>query len=172
MFGKRLITNNFRAIVVEAMVASALEPVWRWCSADWAGWDFERPDGLRLEVKQSAARQTWQRSDGRPSACSFDIKPRKGRYEGGTEWLDDEGRYADLYVFAHHHVADEAADHGDPLQWHFYVVPASDLPATLSIGLRRLKALAEPSTYADLKMTVEVAAGGLRQDQKPRVRAD
>jgi hypothetical protein len=59
-FGNPVIQNDFRGIVAEAIVESALGPTWRWRSGDWLGWDFEHVDSnIRLEVKQSAARQTW-----------------------------------------------------------------------------------------------------------------
>jgi len=159
-FGNRLVTNSLRGIVAEAVVASALKQEWLWCSADYAGWDFERSDGIRLEVKQSAARQTWQRSDGRPSVCSFDIRARKGRYEG-ADWLDEPGRNAHLYVFAHHYVHDDAADHCDPAQWAFYVISTIALPSTHTIGLRALSKLSQPCTYSELGETVESVAENL-----------
>ena len=58
-FGKPLVTNVLRAQLVEAMIALVLVPEWHWCGADYAPCDFERADDLRLEVKQSAARQSW-----------------------------------------------------------------------------------------------------------------
>lgn len=156
-FGNLLVTNSFRGIVAEAVVASALDQKWLWCSADYAGWDFERSDGMRLEVKQSAARQTWRRSDGRPSVCSFDIRARKGRYEG-ADWFDEPGRNADIYVFAHHYVDDDAADHCDPAQWAFYVISTMALPASQTIGLRALSKLAQPSSYSELSDQIEAVA--------------
>jgi hypothetical protein len=113
-FGKPLVTNVLRGHVVEAIVAMALEPDWSWCSEDYSSWDFERADGLRLEVKQSAARQSWATSD-KPSACSFDIAQRKGRWEG-QKWVDEPGRAAHIYIFAHHPIAGIDADHRDPAQ--------------------------------------------------------
>ena len=113
-FGRPLITNVLRGHVVEAIVACALEPDWTWCSQDYASWDFEHPGGLRLEVKQSAARQSWATSD-KPSACSFDIAERKGRWEGAV-WIDEPGRAAHIYIFAHHPIAESEADHRDPEQ--------------------------------------------------------
>ena len=121
-FGQSLVTNNLRGLVAETIVASILGPEWQWCSADWAGWDFERNDGLRLEVKQSASRQTWASSNGKPSKCRFDIKARQGRYEG-ADWHPGHGRNADLFVMAHHFVSDDAADHCAPEQWRFFVLP-------------------------------------------------
>ncbi len=161
-FGQSLITNNLRGLVAEAIVASALQPSWRWCSMDWAGWDFERADGLRLEVKQSASRQTWAPSEKRPSSCRFDIRAREGRYEG-ADWLPGRGRNADLFVMAHHFVCDDSADHCAPGQWRFFVIHASVLPPTKTIGLGNLEKLACACNYAALAETVSARAAELIQ---------
>jgi hypothetical protein len=44
-FGKPLIQNNLRAVVVEVIIAYALGADWSHCSADWYGWDFVHVDG-------------------------------------------------------------------------------------------------------------------------------
>lgn len=153
-FGQPLITNTFRGLIAEAIVSLALGEDWVWCSADYAAWDFENDRGARLEVKQSAAKQTWRRSPGKRSTCRFDIKPRLGRYEN-FEWVAHVGRQAHVYVFAHHFVDDEGADHRDPSQWCFYVVPAQDLPAgNASIGLASISRLATPCSHAQLSNAV------------------
>lgn len=54
-FGSPLVTNVHHGLIAEAIVAKALGPTWRWCSSDYSAWDFERTDGVRLEVKQAAA---------------------------------------------------------------------------------------------------------------------
>jgi hypothetical protein len=158
-FGQRLIVNVHRSLVAEAIVAAALEPNWRWCSADYASRDFDRADGVRLEVKQSAARQSW--TTDQPSACSFDIASRSGRYEEGTRWIDSPGRNADIYVFAHHPLFGDEADHCDPAQWQFYVVPTGSLPEGKRIGLGRLRALTLPVNFAELRERVDAAATAL-----------
>src|SRR6516225_4975694 len=73
-----------------------LGPTWRCCPGDWLGWDFEHQDGTRLEVKQSAARQTWAPPK-RSSRPTFDIRTRSGFYLG-SEWHPEVGRHAHLYV--------------------------------------------------------------------------
>lgn len=156
VFGRPLVTNVLRGHVVEAMIALALEPEWKWCAEDYSSWDFERGDGLRLEVKQSAARQSWAVTD-KPSACSFDIAERKGRWEGAT-WIDDVGRSAQLYVLAHHPIADISADHRDPGQWHFYVIPTALLPATRRLSLAAARGLAPASTFSELADAVAAVA--------------
>lgn len=105
--GTPLVQNNLRAIVVEAIVELALQPTGRWCGSDWSGRDFQHEDGTRLEVKQSAARQTWTA----PAALRpprFDISERTGFYEGAA-WTARPGRQAQLYVFALHPVLEDSA---------------------------------------------------------------
>lgn len=154
-FGRPVVQNNFRALIAEAIVDLALPQGWRWCSGDWAAWDFEHDDGTRLEVKQSAARQTWT-APATPSPPRFDIAHRQGRWEGAV-WIEEARRHAQLYVFAHHPVLDESADHRNPLQWRFYVVPTSMLPAARSISLRPLESLCGACGFDELGSQVENA---------------
>ena len=158
-FGKPLVTNVLRGHVAEAIIALALEPEWNWCSADYAGWDFDRPDGIRLEVKQSAAMQSW--STGKPSKAIFDVAARTGYWEGGTEWIAKAGRPAHLYVFAHHSIYGDAADHRDPMQWEFYVVPSNALPDVKKLGLATISTLTSAVSITELADTVRVTASRL-----------
>ena len=148
VFGQPLIGNNFRALYVEYMLALRLEPEWRYVGQDWQGWDFEHvKTGVRMEVKQSARRQTWSREKGnRPAALKFDISPRTGYWKSAVDWhhFDKPSRLADIYVFAVHEGFDppEAVDHRDPAQWRFFVLPASVLPKRQkSIAFSRVQAL-------------------------------
>jgi len=45
------------------MIEQVLEPDWVYMAADWGGWDFESPSGIRLEVKQLAALQSWSAAE-------------------------------------------------------------------------------------------------------------
>lgn len=155
-FGSPLVSNTLRGHVAEAIVALALEPEWTWCSADYAGWDFERSDGLRLEVKQSAAQQAWVSI--KPSIPSFDIAARTGYWEKGTIWTAKPGRHAHLYVFAYHGVYGDRADHRDPYQWEFYLVPTSRLPDQKRIGLKRVRTMTSAVGIEDLARGVADAA--------------
>jgi hypothetical protein len=154
-FGRRLIQNNLRSIIVEAMVAKALGSDWRWSSADWAPYDFEGPNGVRLEVKQSAAHQTWSTPTSKPSKPLYDVAPRKGFFVQGPDdsaWTTKIGRNADVYIFARNDVVGEQADHRDPAQWRFYVVPAGDLPPTKTIGLAAIRVV--PVRFLQLEQEV------------------
>jgi len=154
-FGRPLVTNVLRAQLVEAMIALVLEPDWRWCGGDYAPCDFERPDGMRLEVKQSAARQSW--STEKPSKAIFDVAARTGRNEAHG-WVEEYGRAAHIYVFAHHPTFDDTADHRDPMQWQFYVVPTTVLPDVKQIALGTIKTMAEAVPISTLAETVSVVA--------------
>jgi hypothetical protein len=163
LFQKRLLTNINRAVVVEAIVAFALEPEWTWCSQDYSSHDFVHDaSNMRLEVKQSAVTQTWNSETKALSRCQFDIAVRTGEYVG-SEWRPGSKRNADIYVFAHHPLEDfDLADHRDPNQWEFFVLPENKLPAqqaTLAIG--SLKRLAAPVPYATLRNAVEDARNSL-----------
>jgi hypothetical protein len=82
LFDRKIIQNQFRSTYVEAMIEPHLTPDgWRYSADDWAGWDFERGDE-KLEVKQSAAHQTWTRD--KPTSPVFDIAERSGYFTGST----------------------------------------------------------------------------------------
>lgn len=153
-FGGPLISNIYRGLVAEIIVGAALGPEWQFYSGDWRGWDFEHAEGCCLEVKQSAARQTWTGSRA-ASKPIFDIRARKGYFEGADWVVSDPRRFADIYVFAYHPVMDATADHCDPLQWRFHVIPTNRLPAGKTISLARLALLANDIRWTELETTVE-----------------
>ncbi len=141
VFGKPLVSNMYRGLVAEVLVNSVLAPDWEWCAADWHGWDFVHNDGTKLEVKQSAALQTWS-EEGRVTSCAFGIAAAKG-YFTGDSWYKEQGRPASIYVFAHHPgVEPGTVDHRDAQQWQFYVLPVHVLPPSArSIGLKPVAAI-------------------------------
>ncbi|MAY20740.1 MAG: hypothetical protein CL955_09000 [Erythrobacteraceae bacterium] len=149
-----LVNNAFRGTLVEAMLSLVLEPDWDWCSADWASHDFENGKGCKLEVKQSAALQSWHAEGFAPNRGRFDIAVRKIRWEGARR-INEVGRYADIYIFAWHAEIDpEFADHRDPAQWRFYAVKADDLPDQKTIGLSRIEMLTEPCSINEVAAKV------------------
>jgi hypothetical protein len=156
-----LIVNVLRGLVAEAIVAEALGGNWMWCSTDYSAWDFIRSDGKRLEVKQSAARQSWAADGAKPTNCSFDIAPRQGRFDESSTWVPDHRRWADVYVFSHHAETGAGADHCDPQQWTFYVVRTVDLPQQRAIALSRVRQLAAGCCFADLANALEAAASAI-----------
>lgn len=133
LFDLPIMGNLFRPHYVERMVIIGLGDGFKLVSTDWAGWDIESDEGFRIEIKQSAARQTWTDRPslaGKTTSGSFDIAPRTGYWsEGGSKWIVKPGRHAHIYIFAWHPIANiEIADHRDPAQWRFFVVPSNQLP--------------------------------------------
>jgi hypothetical protein len=154
-YGKPVVANHFRGPLLEELVAFALCPAgWRRTAVDWGGWDFE-DDGTQIEVKQTAARQTWDATRTIDRKSRFDIAPRSYQIDS-TGWvkLPEPRRLANLYIFAHHPVIDDTVDHRDPAQWRFYVVPTAKLPDTQTISLVKLQCLAEPVAFAELAAQV------------------
>lgn len=155
LIGRPVVSNAFRGTLAEAIIAEALEPTWRWCADGWASFDFEGPNGVGLEVKQSAARQSWHTENCKPCVPRFDIAERTGYWTDTSKWVERPGRAAAIYVFAYHPIFDAAvADHRDHEQWEFYVVPASALPVQKSIGLTAVRALAPPVRFGGLLAAV------------------
>lgn len=124
-----IIGNIYRGDYVERLIVLSLGTGFHLVSADWAGWDIESDAGLRIEVKQSAALQTWSAAD-TPAKGKFSIEEKQGYWVAGNRWIAEPGRPADLYILAWHPIDDrDLADHREPAQWRFFVVPARQLPA-------------------------------------------
>jgi hypothetical protein len=164
LFDQPLIQNQLRSAFVEAMIEPHLaHSGWRYCGGNWSGWDFQHELDTRLELKQSAAWQTWDpiklkkareadpELQPKPGPGIFDIRLRTGWFdEAGAVWtkLPEPGRPAHVYVFAWNEQYGDAADHRDPNQWQFFIIPTTDLPArekTLRLSkLRYLKGIVGP----------------------------
>ena len=158
-FGGPLISNIYRGLVAEIIVGAALGSEWQLCSGDWRGWDFEHLTGLLLEVKQSAARQTWTGTR-KATVPIFDIRARTGYFEG-SDWVADPRRFAHIYVFAHHPIMDASADHCEPSQWRFHVVATDRLPAGKTISLVKVALLSDAVPWAGLNGQVESVRAAL-----------
>ena len=169
LFGSPILQNNLRGEVVEEIVAWALEPEWRHCSGDWGPCDFRHPgSGLRIQVKQSAARQSWDAGEVSRKNPPFSIAEKTGRYEDDGTWIAEASRNAEIFIFAWHPVTDSSADHRDPQQWLFHVVLERDLPPQKSLSLAAVRALAPAIDFAGLAPAVAAAAacldGGITAD--------
>lgn len=161
LYASPLVRNDARGELVEEIVAAALEPDWQLCSGDWGACDLIEPArNLRIQVKQSAARQTWHKADARPPRPCFSIQEKTGRWEEGDRWVNERSRNAEIFVFAWHPLTSEDADHRDPNQWQFFVVAESGLPAQKTISLLRIHELTEPVSFDNLAAKVREVADG------------
>ena len=171
LYGKKVLSNLSRPLYVEKLLVRLLGPDWQYVGGDWSGWDLENSQShLRLEVKQSAARQTWTDGPsriGKPTKPIFDIRDRNGYFaDGGSRWIASAGRPADLYVFAWHphFIPKEAVDHTDPEQWEFYLLPERHLPTgqkTISLS-SLLKLDPVSATSQNFAATVQHMSADLR----------
>lgn len=146
MFDVPVMQNNLRGLWVELMVLELLGSGWRHAGNDWAAWDLERIDGLRVEIKQSARRQSWGTSIRSPR---FSIATAKGYYPDGKSYVANASgkRLANLYVFAWH----DGADQRTTSDWQFFVIDANRLPESQkSIGLTALQSLTKPIKAAEV----------------------
>ena len=167
-YDRKLIQNDLRGVYAEHMVAALLGDEWCPACENWGPWDLQHQDGCKLEVKQSAARQTWTAEEiPAENGARFGIRAPKGYYEG-IRWTKSSGRLANIYVFAWQASSDDSTDHRDPAQWAFYVVKSDDLPDQKSIGLKGLNRLTSPVSFDQLRDAVEL----LRNEIEPRLLAD
>lgn len=155
MFDVPVMQNNLRGLWVELLVCELLGNEWKHAGNDWAAWDLERPDGLRIEVKQSAQQQSWGASTSSPR---FSIAAAKGHYPDGENFVPNRSgkRLANLYIFAWH----DGDDQRSAVEWQFYVVEADRLPAQQkSIGRGALQKLSEPVRATELLREVTRLGG-------------
>lgn len=156
--------NTVRPILVEFLVADALGDT-RPVRTEWANFDIETPDGIRVEVKSSAYLQRWPQR--RLSMIRFDRLAGRFVDPQTQELADAPTVRADVFVFAVQTATDPARyDAFDVAQWDFYVVGADRVEAhgTRSVGLAWVCATAgRPVTLAELRDAVARAHAGCRK---------
>ena len=133
-FDTRLIDNNLRGNLAEAMVADQLGEPWRIVSGGWHAWDIQfgpddasYPERIRLQVKNAAAVQTWHHEDSAPSKPKFTLSYRPRPYywdRDANTPCEDLGFLCDAYVLClHGETRKEQVDHRDLEQWQVYLLP-------------------------------------------------
>ena len=159
-YERRIMSNVDRAGFVECMVRTLLGTDWQlmWILGDdWAPWDIEHLSKAKIEIKQSAARQSWHPPNvSNVGAPRFDIRPRRRYSPTERRWTGQPARAADLYIFCWHPEAlEQFADHRDPEQWEFIVVPTERLPVgQKTIGLASLRDIGESVRSNSLALAV------------------
>jgi hypothetical protein len=161
LYGEPVVRNDLRGELVEQIVGMTLAPEWTHCGSDWGSCDLRQErTGRTIQIKQSAAQQSWAASGRGYSAPRFSIARKTGRYEG-SDWVAGRGRNADIFVFGWHDRSGGDCDHADPSQWTFYVVPESQLPDQDSLGLRQIERLTRAVKLSGLSSTVDVVVSRL-----------
>lgn len=155
LYGSPVVRNDLRGELVEEIVGIALAPEWKLCGSDWGACDLRHDrSGQKIQVKQSAAKQSWVSGSRGYNLPRFSIATKTGRYEG-ADWIPGEGRNADIFIFAWHDVTGADCDHSDPAQWKFHVVAEADLPAQKSVGLRQLERLTTAVDFSGLRSEIQ-----------------
>jgi hypothetical protein len=161
-----LLNNLTRGHLTEFIVAKALDAA-KGVRNEWAAFDLETPDGIKVEVKSAAYLQSWHQDD--YSIIQFSVRKTKeldwvnGGYRGIPK------RHADVYVFgllAHkkENVTKdkETVNPLDLNQWEFYVLPTKILNdrkrSQDSITLKSLQDLTQAVTFAKLADSVRQAS--------------
>lgn len=155
-----LVGNTARGILAEYIVVRALAiPTDEQVRDEWAPFDLETREGIKIEVKSAAYIQSWEQE--RVSRISFGT-PKTLAWDPESGTLSSEPkRHADVYVFALFAQQEMPIDPLDLDQWQFYALSTSKLDDRKSISLSALEKekLAWPATYHDLADAVREAAG-------------
>jgi hypothetical protein len=151
-----ILTNNLRGIFAEFLVGTALGSL-NQSRVEWDAFDLVYKD-KKVEVKSSAYIQAWHKD--KYSNISFNIGAKKEYNYETNKYSPTVKRNADIYVFCLLKEKDvELIDALNIKQWKFYVVLTKELdnhfPQQKTISLTSLKKVTQPSTYEDLKKTVD-----------------
>jgi len=156
-FNGPIIASNERGDYVECMVGLALGDEWIG-APEWTSWDFTHVEhGLRLEVRQESALQSWSAKpcDSSGARNAFPVAPVNGIYDELTaDWMPYRRprRPADIFVFAWHPECDpQLADQRLPDQWMFFAVSERQLRrGQKSITVSQVQKRWKQAPYAEL----------------------
>jgi hypothetical protein len=153
LYGQPIIRNVLRGELVEQFVLDGLGGGWI-AAGDYEAWDVQTMDGRhRIQVKQSAARQSWSGVDCKPSNGRFSIKGSKS-WTDSSGWSGAVARQANLYVFAWHPLVGASADHRDPSQWEFYIARTNQLPEQNSLSLNMVRSFCAQCSADEISTTL------------------
>jgi len=175
-FGTHLLDNTVRGLWCEFMIAEALGPECSAVGLGWHPWDLQigpdaasMPERIRIQIKNSAALQSWNVASGTRTKCSYSLTWRRppayfSAYFPHTP-CEDAGFLCDVFVLCHHPVEDpERADHRDPTQWRFFLVPVvgPNVAITEAEVASRRTSLERTGTPSVTQRTPLTLAAGIR----------
>lgn len=165
LFDQSIIQNQFLKEYVKELVLYSLRNYrWRLVDGGSKNWDLEHADGCCLKVACSSACQLRPTGFAGGQSPIFCIGQRPG---AGS----DANRRADLYLFAWNPVPHlRQADHRNPQQWQFFVMPDNLLPLKQkTISLRPLQKIA---THQGVEEILYSALAGTVEGYRLRLRAE
>ncbi len=156
-----LVSNATRGRLAEFIVARALGGPWTAVRDEWAAFDLETPDGIRIEVKSAAYLQAWHQRE--LTRIVFQTPATRAWDPETNVQSEIVVRQASVYVFALRAHQDKSTI--DPLnidQWRFYAVPTETLNrrtrSQQSITLKSLEGLCASVRFHELAEAVRQAA--------------
>ena len=176
-----ILDNTQRGYFCEAMVAEMLGPAARIVSHGWHPWDIEFgdtradfPQRIRIQVKNSARLQTWQRR-GPDADCSFILPYRRRPGAAGPPGVtrEERGFLCDLFALCDHPETDRTvADHTDPAQWLVCLLPTDPRLGAITPGdIACLDSRLASATAPAIIRTVRTLAQGIRGRRAPCIRS-
>ncbi len=93
--GSDLLNNTWRGTLGEFWIACALNIVQE-PREEWASWDLETKQGIRIEVKTVGLRQSWHCESDPISVPTWDIAPSYGWNSDSGAYSDNRQRWSDL----------------------------------------------------------------------------
>lgn len=155
-----IVGNTNRGALAEFIVAKAIgseAPI----RNDWAAYDLETPNGIKVEVKSSAYLQSWhQTSFSKPI---FSIKKSREWSPETNEFGEARLRHSDVYVFCllAYKNDKKLLDPLDLTQWEFYIVKTPEIDRMFgersSIGINQVQSLSEAHSMESILDAVESA---------------
>ena len=176
-FDRPLLDNTMRGLWCEFMVAEALGADCRAVGFGWHPWDLQigpatsaLPDRIRIQLKNSALLQSWNAASGRLSKPLFNLtwrhRPSYFVRDFPSIPCEDEGFLCDLFILCFHGEARiDVADHRDPDQWQFYLLPVTGsscaiTQSELAALQSRVRATGKPATVQRQPTTLETGIRG------------
>ena len=93
-----LVSNATRGRLAEFITARALGAPTLGVRDEWAAYDLETPEGIKVEVKSSAYLQSWAQA--KPSSVLFSVRKARAWDRESNRQAAVASREAEVYVFA------------------------------------------------------------------------
>lgn len=156
-----LVSNVTRGRLAEFITARALGAPTTRVRNEWAAYDLDTPEGIKVEVKSCAYLQSWAQA--KFTQVLFGVRKARAWHRESNLQATIPTREADVYVFAL--LAHRNKESLDPLnldQWEFYVLSTGALNerkrSQHSITIKSLRALgAGPIAFGALRWRVQDA---------------
>lgn len=153
-----ILSNATRGRFAEFIVATATNIDKTKVRDEWAAYDLETPDGIKLEIKSAAYVQSWfQRT---LSKISFSTKAASYWDSLTNKQSSEKKRFADIYVFCLlNHENKLTVDPLNMNHWEFYVMATKELNeytrSQHSITLKSLQRLTNCVSYDQLHEAIK-----------------